>query len=156
NSEGEITALAEGETIITVEYEGLSSVELTVKVDDNVDKSTLTDTIEEAQSLDLEDYTEESAASLLAALENAESVVADKGATEIDVEQALDNLNAAINALEKEKPEEIDKSSLIDAIEEAQSLDLEDYTEESATSLLAALENAESVVADEEATEKDI
>ncbi len=72
-----------------------------------VDKSELEAKIAEAEELNEEDYTEESWANLQAVLQAAISVFENEDATQVEVDEALDNLIAAIEGLEpvEEEPE---------------------------------------------------
>ena len=62
-------------------------------------KDILNDMIEKAEGTDLSGYTEDSAALLNAALENAKAVAANGNATQDEVDAAADTLNAALNGL---------------------------------------------------------
>lgn len=130
----------------------------TVKyLESEADKSELESKIEEAQALNEEDYTEESWALFGNALENAIQVLEDEDATQKEVNIALAELEAAMEGL-TEKPEEpvVDKEELESKIEEAQSLNEEDYTEETWLVLENALENAIQVLEDEDATQEEV
>ena len=72
-----------------------------------MDKTALLEKIEYAQGLNEEDYTEESWANLVAALQDALAVYEDEEATQEEVDAALAALIAAINALvpAEEEPE---------------------------------------------------
>ena len=75
----------------------------TVKLESGiaVDKSNLTQAVEEAKKLNKDDYTEESWAKFAEALANAEAVLADENATQADVDNATKLLQAAKDALVK-------------------------------------------------------
>ena len=64
-----------------------------------MDKTALLEKIEYAQGLNEEDYTEESWANLVAALQDALAVYEDEEATQEEVDAALAALIAAIEAL---------------------------------------------------------
>lgn len=72
-----------------------------------VDKEALEAKIAEAEGLDEKEYTEESWAELVEALEAARTVVADEDATQEDIEEAYTNLVNAIEGLElvEEEPD---------------------------------------------------
>lgn len=53
-------------------------------------------------------------------------------------------------------PTPVDKADLESAVEEAEALDAEDYTDETYAAVAEALENATSVLADEDATQEDV
>lgn len=69
------------------------------------EKAELLSAIDEAKVIDLTQYTNDSGASLTAAISNAEKVYADTSASSSDVESAITRLSSAKNLLkEKEKP----------------------------------------------------
>jgi hypothetical protein len=74
---------------------------------EEVDKEALEAKIEEVANLNEQEYTEDSWANLQTALVAAEAVVANDDATQAEVDQALENLIAAIEGLEpvEEEPE---------------------------------------------------
>ncbi len=119
-----------------------------------VDKSELEAAVAEAEELNPADYTDESAAALEEAIENAKAVLEDEDATQEEVDEALAALEEAIENLE-EKPD-VDKSELEAAVAEAEELNLEDYTDESAAALEEAIENAKTVLEDENATQEEV
>ena len=129
---------------------------------EEVDTSDLEELVEEANGFDAEDYTEESFAALTAAIVVAEEILADEEATEEQVNNALDILQTAIDeldAIEEPTPEpepETDVSELKEAVEEAEGYDAEEYTEASFAALVAALDKAEAVLANEEATQEEV
>lgn len=73
----------------------------------SVDKSLLNDAIAEAEDIDTTLYTDETVADLNTALTEAKKVANDAAATQAKVNEALDALNEAMDALEK-KPVEPD------------------------------------------------
>src|SRR5699024_3088544 len=93
-----------------------------------VDKTDLEAAVSEAETLNEDDYTEDSFEALSSALQEAESVLADEDATEEDVATALATLQEAMDDLEEsEDPEpepepEVDKTDLEAAVSEAESL----------------------------------
>ncbi|HHV46844.1 MAG TPA: hypothetical protein GXX53_08145 [Tissierellia bacterium] len=123
-----------------------------------MDKTALLEKIEYAQGLNEEDYTEESWANLVAALQDALAVYEDEEATQEEVDTALAALIAAIEALvpAEEEPGEVDKTELGAKIDEALELNEEDYTEESWANLQAALIAAVEVYNDENATQEEV
>lgn len=152
-------------TLIEVTFEGVeqeNSVEAAGIAHDaegnqytigTVDTSALEEAIAKAEELPEEDYTEESWAALEEALEEAEKVLEDPTATQSEVDEAAKALEEAIAALE-EKP--VDKSQLEKAIEDAESKVEKDYTKKSWAAMEAALKVAESVYADEDATQEEV
>ncbi|WP_440894693.1 glycoside hydrolase family 3 N-terminal domain-containing protein [Amphibacillus sp. Q70] len=141
-----VTALQEAiEQLERVESEEVDKSELEALVALQADKS-------EA------DYTAESWEVFAEALSNAEAVLADETATQEEVDDAVANLEAAIEQLEEqdEEPTPAEKSDLEELVAEAEALDADAYTAESYADLEAALAIARAVLADEEATQADI
>jgi len=128
-------------------------------VDPKVDKTALSAAIEVATTKKEKDYTEESWRQFTEALNTATELNKDEEATQEEINQALSELNAAINGLEvKEEPvdPEVDKTALSSAIEEAMTKNEEDYTEESWRQFAEALETAKEVNEDEEAAQEEV
>lgn len=98
------------------------------------------------------DYEEDSLEILRAAVEKAESVLANTGATQDEVNQATADLIDAIVQVAREE-ELVSLESLIAAVE---GLDEEKYTSESWAALQAALETAKAVVADSQREEGEL
>ena len=121
--------------------------------DEEVDKSELEAAIAAAGELDEADYTAETWGVFASAMEAAEAVMADEEATQEEVDDALAELNSAVDALE-EVVVEVDKSELEAAIAAAGELDEADYTEKSWSKLEKALAAAETVMEDDQATQK--
>ena len=157
-------------TLIEVQFTGTGAEpELTGAVHDaegneisigSVDTSALEEAVENAKSLNEEDFTEESWTALEEALEQAEDVLKDPTATQEEVDAAAEELNATAEALE-EKPEEttqpeVDTTELEKAIAKAEKLDKKDYTAKSYKAVEAALKVAKSVLADENATQEEV
>lgn len=111
--------------------------------------------IADAEELDMEGYTQESAKALRAALEAAQTVVGAENATRTQLEEALKNLNDAIAGLEEDHSEiEAARNALKEKIEEVKDFDTSIYTEESAARFETALKAAENAVASQEATKE--
>src|SRR5699024_2872581 len=115
------------------------------------------------QSEDLDEslYTEETWSVFASALEDAELVLATEDATQEEVDEALLNLTKAYDNLEliEEPPvEEVDKSALEELVHTLQSEDLDEslYTEETWSVFASALEDAELVLANEDATQEEV
>ena len=151
-----------------------------------VDTSALEEAVENAKALEKEDYTEESWEALEDALENAEEVLKDPTATQEEVDAATEALEEAMDALEEKpeeptttptEPEEpttepseepttepseeptkavVDTTELEKAIKKAESINKKDYTNKSYKAMEAALKQAKSVLADENATQKEV
>ncbi|MFA1821833.1 M14 family zinc carboxypeptidase [Virgibacillus oceani] len=124
--------------------------------EDAADKSALQDKVNEANDLNAGDYTATSWAAVAEALEAADSVLADEAATQTEVNEALATLTVAIDGLVEAEYPGVDKFALHAKIIEASLLNVESYTTESWSAMSAALEAAESVSADETATQEEV
>lgn len=119
-----------------------------------VDTSALEAAIAEADGLKEADYTADSWAAYQAALANARSVAEAKESQEA-VDQAKATLDAAKTALVKaEQPAQIDTSSLVKAISDAEALKEADYTADSWKALQSALTNAKNALEAKESQTK--
>ncbi|MFI8715779.1 S-layer homology domain-containing protein [Brevibacillus brevis] len=114
------------------------------------------------QSEDLvgEDYTSESWEELQKALEKANAVLADRNATQEEVDKALSALTKAREGLKKpdEPTPTVDKSKLqakIDEIDD-EDLDEDDYTSSSWRKLEKALKRAKDVLEDPDVTQEEV
>ena len=119
---------------------------------EEVDKTELEALIKEAEGYDEEEYTPSTWNVLEEALEAAKEVMNNENATEAEVEKAVNDLQEAINALTKKA----DKGFLEELIDEVEGYNEEDYTTGSWAGLQEALEAAKEVLANEEATEKEV
>ena len=99
-------------------------------------------------------YTAETWGVFASALAAAEAVMADEEATQEEVDEALAELESAMDALEEVI--KVDKSELAAAIEAAGELNKADYTEKSWSKLEKALAIAEKVMDDDQATQKKV
>lgn len=128
----------------------------------DADKNGLAAAINEANQYKDEDtYTEESWKKLCDALTEAIRVNDDAQASQTQVDQALSDLRAAIDGLEKKPtqagPGDADKKELAAAIDEAnQYTDKDKYTEDSWNKFSEALEEAVKVNNQEEATQEQV
>ncbi len=120
-----------------------------------VDTSALEEAIQAAEALKEDDYTEETWAALEEALENARDTLEDPTASQAEVDQAAKDLQDAIAALE-DYVEPVDKTELEKAIDKAKAVDEDEYTADSYKAMEAALKIAESVYADEDATQEEV
>ncbi|MDR2295585.1 MAG: FIVAR domain-containing protein, partial [Clostridiales Family XIII bacterium] len=116
--------------------------------------------IAKAEKPEEADYTAESWAALQRALTTAKAVSAKADATREEIDTALADLTAALEALE-EKPEDppaqtVDTAELEARIADAEALDADDYTAETWTALRSALTDAKAVLDDAEATQDDV
>ncbi|MCD8208400.1 MAG: FIVAR domain-containing protein, partial [Bacteroidales bacterium] len=103
----------------------------------------------EMERLNPDDYTPASWEALEEALANAEAVLDKEGAYQAQIDAALEELENAFGGL----TEPADKTALEEAIADAETLDADDYTAASWAVLKEALEAAEAVSADVNATQ---
>src|SRR5699024_2914161 len=102
-------------------------------------------------------YTPESWSVFEEAITTAETVLANEEATQEEVQSALKDLRLAEIALEKvEEPKEVDKRDLVKAVDSAKARVEEDYTPESWSVFEEAITTAETVLANEEATQEEV
>lgn len=121
------------------------------------DKTALKRKIDAAKEKDLSGYTAESAEEFRNAIEAAEAVYNKAGATEAEINSAINALEDAEKGLVEEGGSATaDKTALKDKIDAAKEKNLEGYTEESKQAFTAAIEAAEAVYNKENATEKEI
>lgn len=97
------TALEELQTAIDGLEEAVA--EPTPEPEPEVEKDELETVLDDAEGYNPDDYTEESFATLTAAIEDAEAVLADEDATQEEVDAALESLEAAITDLVEEETE---------------------------------------------------
>ncbi|CQR47153.1 O-GlcNAcase NagJ precursor [Paraliobacillus sp. PM-2] len=131
----------------------VAEVEFTALV--QVDKAELKSKITEAEAINTIEYTEETVNALNKKLTAAKDVVASDSATQAQIDEALGELQAAIEGLQK-KPEEVDKSQLEYKLVEAEAVDVDKYTEETVTTLNEKLTHAQTVFADEDASQEEV
>jgi len=119
-----------------------------------VDKSKLQTLVEKSKKYEdkLKEYTPETGEIFKGALDYAREILANKDATQEEVDAAYNALQNAIFGLRLIP----DKDKLDDLIKEAEKTDFEKYTEESGVVLRTAIANAKAVFADENATETDV
>lgn len=120
------------------------------------DKTDLKNKIDEADALDLSGYTEESAAALREALENAKAVYEDDTALQERIDQALADLIAAMAGL-TEQPSNVDKSMLKMLLDEAGIAygDPDSYVQDEAWNAFVAAYDAAQAVYDDETADAD-
>ena len=116
------------------------------------DKDALSNLIAEAEALNEADYTTNTWAALVEALEAAKTVVANENASQQDIDDAADALKSAIDGL----IERGDKAGLNSLIADAEALDEEDYTIGTWATFKAALDAAKDVAANIDATQPEI
>ena len=121
------------------------------------DKDALNATIDQAEGLDEGAYTADSWAALQEKLAAAKEVVADADATQLQVTQADDALQAAIEALVKvEAPQQADKDALQDLVDQYTGYHSTDYTAETWKPFKAAYDAAWEVLRNENATQAEV
>ncbi len=120
----------------------------------NVNKDALNEKIEEANALDTTNKTEESKQALEDAITAAEAISAKEDATQEEVDEALENLQDAMDGLTDNSA--VDKSALEDKIDEANGLNQDKLTDESAKALQDAIDAATEIKNDEDATQEEV
>ncbi len=123
-----------------------------------VDKTELKNAIADAEALDPTEFTAESWSDVDAALQAAQDVMNDPDATKDAVEKATVTLVTALADLEKvnKTGDEADKSELLTAYTEGMGLDDSDYTSDSWQAFADALDAAQSVLTNPDATQDDV
>ena len=116
------------------------------------DKTALQTRVDELSEISSEGYTEDSYAAFETALTNAETILADTEATQEEVDAALSALNTAYEGL----AEAVDKTALQTRYDELKDTSSEGYTSDSFAAFETALDNAETVLADAEATQEEV
>ena len=139
-------------------YNALVKGYLQIRLKPSKDK--LQDLINKVQTLDSTKYTDETWAIVEAKLTKATEVMANEEATKEEIEEAISELDNAVEALEEiDSKEEVvagDKSELQANIKNAQSLLSEDYTEDSFAAFKVKLNKAIEVNILEGATQEQI
>ncbi len=113
-------------------------------------KAELTEAIENANSVATEDYTSDSVAALTEAVTNGTTTLNDESASIEDLQNAIKNITDAMSALIP------DKTALQSKVDEANALDTTGYTEETVKALEEKINNAQTVLDDENATVEEI
>ena len=119
----------------------------------NVDRDDLQQLVDEANAINKDDYTDDTADSLQDAIDAAQAVLDDPNATDDEIKNAYDALEDAINNL---KP---DKTELEKAIADGNEIvngDTDKYTPESVQALEDAIAQGEAVDADPDATVEEV
>ena len=116
------------------------------------DKSALEALINEANSYAEENYTVTSWMAFKEALEAANAVMSDENAMQEEVDQVYNDLQVAIDSLVEVK--KVDKTYLEAMVNKVLSLDESKYIESSWQVMLPVLENGQTVLADEKASQE--
>ena len=118
------------------------------------DKAELQDLVDSTAELVEGNYTEESWSALQEALTNANTVLNNENAMQEEVDEAYDNLQAAINGLEE--AEVVDKSLLEAMVNKVLGLEEDKYIESTWSAMLPELEAAQEVLTNEKATQAEV
>ena len=118
------------------------------------DKTELQDLVDSTADLVEGNYTEESWSALQEALTNANTVLNDVNAMQEEVDEAYDNLQAAINGLEE--VEVVDKSLLEAMVNKVLGLEEDKYIASTWQAMLPELEAAQEVLGNEKATQAEV
>lgn len=122
------------------------------------DKTELTNLVTEAQNLNLDEYQDgEAKDAFREALKEAQALLEDPDAMELDLDAAYQALDEAMTALKEfPKPSEGDKSELRKVIREAEGYQLDQYVDEGKDAFTAALEAAKAMESKEGASQAEI
>ena len=118
------------------------------------DKAELQDLVDSTADLVEGNYTEESWTALQEALTNANTVLNNENAMQEEVDEAYDNLQAAINGLEE--AEVVDKSLLEAMVNKVLGLEEDKYIPSTWQAMLPELEAAQEVLTNERATQAEV
>ncbi|WP_279001625.1 beta-N-acetylglucosaminidase domain-containing protein [Thomasclavelia cocleata] len=118
------------------------------------DKALLQNLVDSTADLVEEKYTEESWSALQDALTEANAVLNNVNAMQEEVDEAYDNLQAAINGLEE--AEVVDKSLLEAMVNKVLGLEEDKYIASSWQAMLPELEAAQEVLGNEKATQAEV
>ncbi len=118
------------------------------------DKAELQDLVDSTADLVEGNYTEESWSALQEALTNANTVLNNENAMQEEVDEAYDNLQAAINGLEE--AEVVDKSLLEAMVNKVLGLEEDKYIASTWNAMLPDLEAAQEVLGNEKATQAEV
>ena len=129
-------------------------------------KTELNYLVSDAMAINQSEYVESSVNNLVEAINNAKTVSNNDGSTQTEVSSALEKLQAAINSLEKKGqipdnpdnpvvPAE-DKTKLQAKVDEAKLINKIQYTTQSCQALQAALNEAQEVLNNENATQEEV
>lgn len=110
--------------------------------------------LEEAKAIDVTDYTEDSVEKLRNAMDNASKLLEDEYASAVQLQDAITNLQKAIEQLEKQSS--VNKDALYELLEKYAGYRKSDYTEESWIPFKNAYDNASKVYTDKTASQMDV
>ncbi|MGG7213263.1 beta-N-acetylglucosaminidase domain-containing protein [Clostridium nigeriense] len=127
-----------------------------------VNKDELRAVVEQAEAINLEDYTDESTAILIALIENAKTLLNDESASQEDVYKLKEDILEAIEnlILKDDNIEESDKTAIAIVIEYAEEVKanggLENVVPTVVNEFESALEEAKLILAKEDATQEEV
>ncbi len=134
----------------------VASFEFTIKEKTaETDKTELQNRYDEFMEVTSDGYTEDSFAAFEQALADAKAVLDKADATQEEVDEALDALNAAYAGL-TEKPESADKTELQNRYDKFMKVTSEGYTEDSFAAFEQALADAKEVLDKADATQEEV
>lgn len=110
--------------------------------------------LEKAKAIDVTDYTEDSVEKLRNAMDNASRLLEDEYASAVQLQDAITNLQKAIEQLEKQSS--VNKDALYELLEKYAGYRKSDYTEESWIPFKNAYDNASKVYTDKTASQMDV
>lgn len=121
-----------------------------------VDKKELETLLEAARGKKQEEYTGTTWAIFAGALQDAEDVYKLNTVTQEEVDDAVKNLQAAMDSLQEKEEDKADKTKLAEVLEQVQKLNRNEYTEESWFILAEAVEKAQVVMDDPDTSQEDV
>lgn len=119
-----------------------------------VDKTQLNAAISNAQKIDTNKYTKDSVSAMQTALKEAIAVQKNDKATQDEVDAANDKLVKAVAGLKLKEEVKVNKTDLINKLNDALKINKNAYTTESFNALTKAIEDAQAVLNNENATQK--
>src|SRR5699024_6418651 len=119
---------------------------------EDINKASLQEKYEEAKNIDVTNKTNASKENLENAIKQAESILNNDDASQEEVDNSLQTLQAAIDSLE----EVVDKNGLQEKVDEAKSIDTTNKTESSQAIFNEALTKAEALLKNDDATQEEI
>lgn len=153
--QGVITAVAQGDTVISVTTANNKTAECVVHVYDT-SKDALEKTIERAEQIDESQYTTSSYEAMNQALINAKEVAKKDDATQDEIDKVQETLNNALNNLEERASEEAIEN-LSDILEKVKAL-ANQYTEEEFAFMQTVIDEGSNLLeeAEENISEKEV
>ena len=156
----EDAAQADVDAALTALNSAYEALEEKPEPEPDVDKDKLQEAVNIYGAIEQGDYTDESWGTFRDALQAAKDILADEDAVQEDVDNALEALNSAYEALEeKTEPEpgdEVDKDKLQTAVDGYKDTEQGSYTDESWEVFQNALQAAQTVLADPDASQEEV